>query len=134
LPKLVRKGKGKDDFADIVDEPGEVIEVAPAFLVAQGEDLPAEDGSSDAVFPEFIPVGMLIVTLELLEVLDDGGGNEELVDFLKACGQCGFLNVCTGLGVLVDEGVGEAQETGSQRGIPANEFGNLREVCVVRLQ
>ena len=132
--EFVRKCKGEDKFADVVDQAGKIIEVTPASFFTQREDFTAEDGSGDAVFPKLVPVSMLVVPLKLLEILDDRGGNEELVDFFESCSQGGLLNVCARLGILVDEGIGEAEEPRGERWVAANELGHLGEVGVVGLQ
>jgi len=114
LVEVARKDGGHDDFADVMDEAGNVIALAFGGF-NQIHQFAGEEGGADAMTPELAP-WEAVVGGEFLEVLDDGSDHGELADLADAQKEDGFLDVVDGIGEAVINGVNQVKEAGGEAG------------------
>ena len=120
---------GHDDFADVMDEAGNVIALAFGGLI-RSTKFAGEEGGADAMTPELTP-GEALVVGQFLKFLDDGSDHGELANLADAKEEDGFLDVFDGVGQAVIDGVDQVQQAGGQAGIAADDFGDLGGVALV---
>jgi hypothetical protein len=130
--EMIGKCGGEDDFTHVVDKAGDVIGFVFVAVGWAGE-FASENGSGDAVLPEFAP-GEEGVAGEFVKIFNDGRDDSELADLADAKVKDGFFDAVDRRGEAVIDGVDESQEAGGQARVATDDFRNLGGETVVGVE
>ena len=93
----------------------------------------SEDGGGDAMLPKAAPWEGSAAG-KFLEIFDDRSDDGELADLANAEVEDGFLDGIDGVVEAVIDGIHQAEETGGEAGIAADDFGNLRGEAIIGME
>lgn len=129
--KLVGKCRGEHHFANVVQQSDNVVHVVVDGERGGAQDLARHDARADAVFPQFAPREAELGFADALHVLDHRRGHRQFTYLPDAEKEHRLLDVVD-LGAKAEKyAVDHAQEAGRERGVAADDLGDLRRVAAL---
>src|SRR5260221_9290851 len=119
LVKMLREGGGHDDFADVMNQPGDIIN----FFIGSLDDvydLAGHQGRADAMAPEFAPWETM-VSREFLEIFNNRRHHRKLADLADTQIKNALLNI---FGRFEKTEIAEINQSKNPRGKPGSRRKN----------